>query len=171
MSKTREITETPGDLLERTIEAIANAKFTGKGDKPVVQRMLYAFEWDIAVALESAQADALSQAMSPRFLKARRAATQRWNTVKARVSGRIDTSAVALVSGRGSGRLSGRHPQVMPSGRRSAPSSVLTAMDVVRAFQSGQELDEHSGRLEMERRLSVADDTFVESIEPTPREG
>ena len=36
-----------------------------QGDKPIVQQMLYEFEWDITTAIESAQADALSMAISP----------------------------------------------------------------------------------------------------------
>ena len=104
-SVAREVQEQPEELLQRTIEAIANATFTGKvratrveraplrkcvlshpalsipmriaqGDKPVVQRMLYELEWYINVAIESAQADALSVAIDPLLHRARQRASR-----------------------------------------------------------------------------------------------
>ena len=51
----------------------------------MVTRMLYEFEWDIASAIESAQADALSEAMSPEQLKAR----QMWRDARHVMSDRF----------------------------------------------------------------------------------
>ena len=47
-----------------------------QGDKPVVQRMLYELEWYINVAIESAQADALSVAIDPLLHRARQRASR-----------------------------------------------------------------------------------------------
>ena len=49
-----------------------------QGDKPVVQRMLYEFEWDVNVAIESAQGNALSQAIDPVLLRASRRLSKAW---------------------------------------------------------------------------------------------
>jgi len=63
----REVTASPIELLRRTVEAISKAKFTGKGDKPVVQQMMSEFEWLIKTAVESAQVDPLEVTLDPRI--------------------------------------------------------------------------------------------------------
>ena len=122
-SVAREVQEQPEELLQRTIEAIANATFTGKvratrveraplrlrslsscilrpmriaqGDKPVVQRMLYELEWYINVAIESAQADALSVAIDPLLHRARQRSFRLWSclSLSSRVSERSSARA------------------------------------------------------------------------------
>ena len=85
----------------------------------MVQRMLYEFEWDIALAIESAQADALSVAMSPRLLAAKQLAAE----LKARLSDGLASMSDRLsgASSRLSSRVSSRS-----SSRRSEGGSRLS---------------------------------------------
>ena len=55
-------------LLQRTIDAVSKATFTGKGDKEDVIKMLHEFEWDMKASIDSVQADALSEAFDPHVL-------------------------------------------------------------------------------------------------------
>ena len=75
----------------------------------MVQRMLYEFEWDIALAIESAQADALSVAMSPRLLAAKQLAAElkaRLSDGLASMSDRLSGASSRLSSSRVSSRSS-----------------------------------------------------------------
>ena len=99
---------------------MSNATFTGKGDQDAVIKMLHEFDWDMKAAVDSVQADALSEAFDPHALRSqvgralKRVRTPPTVLAQAaaptaqRGGSRVHSPSVAL------GGLRGSHPVLQP---------------------------------------------------------
>ena len=74
----RTFDEPPEEMLRRTVDAIASARFVGKGDMRMVQQMLYELEWTLKTAMDQAELAQQASVMStdPRILKLRKEALE-----------------------------------------------------------------------------------------------